>query len=723
MIRRILLYLGFYMIIMLGVVSAQSIPMTVDLYQPTQFPKSDGPVSFVWQCSVSSTELLEGHFFVSAHDGNEKYGQFRSHDVALQSGFHEIPMVLPPFNVTNPYGELKLKLSFITKNNRYDFKEEYALHVGRRFQRTFAVGVCDPFDVQLSPNIKKFLDKLKFESISPEEPIALDKDLINSYFPNRNLFNNQKISLDVNTVSIHIPPPEFPQIPIDCHQYDLLVITARGLNLLESRHLKAIRQWVRSGGSLCIIAGMTPGQLPIQFLNNLIENKTNSPFLINSEGNLKFDQSMQIWFQRTGWGRAVVVLENALDENALSSNEMSRIPFFLWKLKESQKVYYQKEDKWDHHTLVKSFLKTQKQTNYNNLNAYSINELLSLNYRPIFTGGAVVTSLMPAEMRVVPSWIIMAVLLGYVLIIGPGEYFILGKLRIRRFTWITFPLISIGFALIAFMLSDYFMQTSYERKVLAIYDLDAQGEPVKENKIELIFTGSYQQIETKIKSGLFTPMNHSELGMIPNYNMYARNMSTALVGPPFYSGSIPTQYSVFQLMPQWTPQLNRIVHNYPEELSAPFDWSTIRVEQLKSDLGRQKIHKQIKTAFGNRAQLLVYKGGADGQVKRFPLYQPNDYHPSQIRNSKAYALVNPMLHSYQRYAGHQQTQHSFMDDVCVRNQMGLFQIISQTSPSGGNNYEDLSILDPSDPKQWLVVVYVPGKDQDTIYRQFIVADN
>ncbi|MCH9727772.1 MAG: hypothetical protein K0U86_22965, partial [Planctomycetes bacterium] len=459
------------------------------------------------------------------------------------------------------------------------------------------------------------------------------------------------------------------------------------------------------------------------FLNNLIENKTNSPFLINSEGNLKFDQSMQIWFQRTGWGRAVVVLENALDENALSSNEMSRIPFFLWKLKESQKVYYQKEDKWDHHTLVKSFLKTQKQTNYNNLNAYSINELLSLNYRPIFTGGAVVTSLMPAEMRVVPSWIIMAVLLGYVLIIGPGEYFILGKLRIRRFTWITFPLISIGFALIAFMLSDYFMQTSYERKVLAIYDLDAQGEPVKENKIELIFTGSYQQIETKIKSGLFTPMNHSELGMIPNYNMYARNMSTALVGPPFYSGSIPTQYSVFQLMPQWTPQLNRIVHNYPEELSAPFDWSTIRVEQLKSDLGRQKIHKQIKTAFGNRAQLLVYKGGADGQVKRFPLYQPNDYHPSQIRNSKAYALVNPMLHSYQRYAGHQQTQHSFMDDVCVRNQMGLFQIISQTSPSGGNNYEDLSILDPSDPKQWLVVVYVPGKDQDTIYRQFIVADN
>ena len=63
-----------------------------------------------------------------------------------------------------------------------------------------------------------------------------------------------------------------------------------------------------------------------------------------------------------------------------------------------------------------------------------------------------------------------------------------------------------------------------------------------------------------------------------------------------------------------------------------------------------------------------------------------------------------------------------MDDLCVRQQQGIFQIVSQTSPAGGSNFEDLSILDSSDSRQWLVVVYVPGNERDTIYRQFIVSD-
>ena len=722
MIRRILLYFCFLYAFFPGVVSAQSIPMTVDLYEPTQFPKGDGPVSFAWQCSVSATGLLEGYFLVSVRDGNDHYGQFKSHDVALHSGFHEIPMTLPPMNVNNAFGEVKLKLSFVNKKKRHDFKDEYTLHVGRKFQRAFAIGVCDPFDVRYSVSVKSLLDQLKFESISPEQQIVLNKKLFEPHIRNRTYVNNQPVNLDVKTFSIQVHPDEFPQLPIDCHRYDVLVMTPRGFDLLENRHLKAIQQWVRSGGSLCVITSSTLGDSHLLFLNNLIEGQTNPPLLLDSEGKLDSSQSQNIWFQRTGWGRSVVILSDALEQKTISATELDRIPFFLWKLRESQKDYYQKEQKWDHESLVKTFLETQKRTNYSHMNAYSVNEMLSLNYRPISTGCAVVTSLMPAEMRIVPSWMIMFVLLGYVLIIGPGEYYILGKLQIRRFTWITFPLISIGFALIAFMISDYFMQTSYERKAMTICDLDAQGNPVKENQVELLFTGSYQQIETKIKSGLLAPLNHTELGMTPNYHVYARNMAPSLVGPPMYTGSIPTQYSVIQLMPQWTPQLNRIVQNYPEELSTSFDWSQIQVNELNTDKGRQDIKERVQASFGKGAQLKIYKGGSKGDVKMFNLFQGKDYLEHHRGYSKKYALMQPMNH-YQYYAGYQHIQRSFIDDLCVRNQMGLFQIVSQTSPSGGKNYEDLSILDPSDPRQWLVVVYVPGEDRDTIYRQFIVAKN
>jgi len=724
MIRNILHFLCLFLIVAPGIVSAQSIPMTVDIHQPAQFPKGDGPISFVWQCSVSATGLLEGYFLVTVHDGNEEFGQFKSNDVALHSGFHEIPMMLPPIKVDNPFSEVKLKLSFVTPKQRYDFKDEYSLRVGRSFHRTFAVGVCDPFDINFSPEMKQFLDKLKFESISPKEPVdvTINQEIAELAHYNQGVMGQHSLSLNVKTFSIHIPPHEFPQLPVDCHQYDILVITARGFDLLESRHLKAIYQWVRSGGSLCVIAGSNLEQPQLQFLNSLAEGRDASPFLIDSEGKLKLNQTEQTQFYRTGWGRSVIMLPDAQQKSLLSPDDTNQIPFFLWKLKESQKIYYDKEKKWDRYALVKAFLESEKRTRYTNLNAYTVSEMLSLNYRPIFTGGAVVTDLMPAEMRIVPSWIIATILLGYVLMIGPGEYFILGKFKIRRFTWITFPLISIGFAVVVFLISDHFMQTSYERKTLAIYDLDAQGKPVKENQIELLFIGSYQQIETKIKSGLLTSLNHVELGMTQNYNMYARNMTPSLVGPPFYSGSIPTQYSVFQLMPQWTPQLNRIIRNYPDELKTSFDWSSIQIDQLNTDQGRQKLRMQIKTAFGDRAQLLIYRGGANGDVKNLTPIQPENNANNRMLYSKTYALLNPMNQQLQQYPGHQQEQRSFMDDLCVRNQTGLFQIVSQTSPSGGKNYEDLSILDPSDPDQWLIVVFVPGEDQDTIYRQYIVAE-
>ena len=730
MVRRSLQYLGLLLAIMPGIVSAQSIPMTVDLHQTTQFPKGDGPVSFVWQCSVSAPGLLEGYFLVSAHDGAEKYGQFRSHDVALHSGFHEIPMLLPPMKVNNPYGELKLNLSFVSKQKRHDFKNEYLLHVGRKFQRAFAVGVLDPFDVQFSPELKRFLAELKFESICPEEPITLSQDLIDSYLPNQNLVNNQPLSLNLKTFSIHVQPAEFPQLPIDCHQYDVLVITPRGFDLLESRHLKAIYQWVRAGGSICVITHRTLEQHQLRFLNELLAGHQTAPHLLDSENELEHDLKRNVLFQRTGWGRSVILNSDAIELKSLTTNDLAKIPFFLWKLKESQREYYEKEKKWDHYELAKICLQDMKSQKGADQNAYTVsemtyrvNEMLSMSYQPIGTGGAVVTSLMPASMRIVPSWIIICILVVYVLIIGPGEYFVLGKFRIRRFTWVTFPIISIGFALLAFLVSNYYMQSSYERKTLTILDLDAKGKPVKENQIELLFTGSYQNIETAIKSGLLTALNHTELGLIQPYNMYNRNRNSDLVGAPYYSGSIPTQYSVFQMMPQWTPQLNRIIQNYPTELKNNFDWTSIKTEQLNLNSGRQELRNKIKSTFGNRALLLIYNGVPNGKVKKYLYFMSDDNPENQMRYSKAYGLVNPVAQQYTSYHDQRQGQQSFMDDLCMRKQNGIFQVISQTSPSGGKNYEDLSILDPSDANQWLVVIFVPGEEGDMVYRQFLIAES
>ncbi len=48
---------------------------------------------------------------------------------------------------------------------------------------------------------------------------------------------------------------------------------------------------------------------------------------------------------------------------------------------------------------------------------------------------------------------------------------------------------------------------------------------------------------------------------------------------------------------------------------------------------------------------------------------------------------------------------------------GLFAIVSQMSPTGGKDFEDMALVDPSDPGQWLLIVAVDRGDELDLYRK------
>ena len=53
---------------------------------------------------------------------------------------------------------------------------------------------------------------------------------------------------------------------------------------------------------------------------------------------------------------------------------------------------------------------------------------------------------------------------------------------------------------------------------------------------------------------------------------------------------------------------------------------------------------------------------------------------------------------------------TFLDDVSVNGLGGWFAVVSQMSPTGGKDFEDMALVDPSDPDQWLLVVAVVRAD-------------
>jgi hypothetical protein len=64
-----------------------------------------------------------------------------------------------------------------------------------------------------------------------------------------------------------------------------------------------------------------------------------------------------------------------------------------------------------------------------------------------------------------------------------------------------------------------------------------------------------------------------------------------------------------------------------------------------------------------------------------------------------------------------QNKTNFLDDVSVNGLGGLFAVVSQSSPTGGKDFEDMALVDPSDPEEWLLVVAVDRGNDVDLYRK------
>ena len=49
--------------------------------------------------------------------------------------------------------------------------------------------------------------------------------------------------------------------------------------------------------------------------------------------------------------------------------------------------------------------------------------------------------------------------------------------------------------------------------------------------------------------------------------------------------------------------------------------------------------------------------------------------------------------------------------------------IARIAPNGGDNFEDLSLLDPSNPKEWAIVVAVERGEDLLIYRKLYTGED
>ncbi len=422
------------------------------------------------------------------YDEGACLAQFRVSDFVLSPGKNELNALLPAFFVSSRASLLTIHGRFVTGKRSLDFDEQ-TLRVPTSTVQWFSVGVAAGPKAPPPESQMPFFDQIRIETFLPPDQAI-----------------NQSA-----TVSYELRSTEIPNDPLTMCNFDVFVLTPPALAELRADQANALLKWVRAGGSLCIVAGAGLEPRQADWLNELTnEDAKREKFVVGPKGFLLpgEDTNGTLLTVTKGLGRVVVLREHLL--STISPHDFNWIKTARYLLKGHQ----------DSDALRGAFPEVfQRQVNggpaaqRRGTRAPSAvrrgagrwpNWGTSLNAAPLGALSSLFELLLPTGVSAIPLKVIAIILSAYVLTIGPIDYFLLGALRLRRFTWILFPVVTVGFAAFTLWLSQRYLGAHDSRRAIEIYDFVPGGTAARRTRIEMLFLSQEKDLETPVENGLFS---------------------------------------------------------------------------------------------------------------------------------------------------------------------------------------------------------------------------
>ncbi|MFM8476138.1 MAG: hypothetical protein ACKOEO_10125 [Planctomycetaceae bacterium] len=537
---------------------------------------------------------------------------------------------------------------------------------------------------------------------------------------------------------------DVPEDPLWLCAFDLLLLSDGGLGKLNPDQLSAVLTWVRAGGSICIHA---PEQLTGEHLNFLREllgfgRGRAGDLSLDSEGRLLVvaDNPDALIEAEAELGRAVLLPSaESLVQLRVTSEQQGRLLGLLWRFRKDLQL-----------TDPESFRKAallNRLRGVEGLGSFELDDYgvrvegpvrselirdvygqynrIQLNTMPGPNGGTYVVDsslamlltthglqpqtdaysatvsryLLPSTLRLVPTWIMFLILVSYVTVIGPVEYFVLGWLRARKYTWVVFPATTLAFTLLTMAVAQIYMGDQDSQRTIRITDLGESRQPLRQSAITTLFYGSQatlpiaQRLQFAAHMSDDAPVNPYDYG----YNSRPRTADV----PPEYHGNFPQNWTLQQQVRQWSPVSLRTLTLSPEteNLRIPdLPWED--VELVSTEAGQEKLRwrlRELESETGDRYYAAAFNSG-----KVYGLHGM----PTMVNfSSDQYPYNNPRLMDEETRL-HQvlQTLPTQRPRANASERSGFFQLFSGISPDGSGTLEDLVMSDGSDESEWVLLV-------------------
>ena len=709
--------------------------------------RSCSPVPVQIKLEYNENKILEGDLQLLLFDALDVIGTdgllatVRLRDIVLSGGDHIFNTVLPPVQTSNVQN-LAVQAWFETKSQRIplssslkevDPPKPHDLLMPSPFERVSLLCSCTGSTVfsDSSAN-KKFLDrKLSLENYNPMQQEEAEGESVP--LP-RNNFSS--MGRHIQYFSTTWSSRDLPVDPLSYCCFDVVLLCDGALSKLKSEQLEALMIWLRAGGSLCVVPDGVLKPAHLSFLQTVIHRKDDEslPLFLDEDGRLVDEilESGGVRYANLDLGRVVILPAVDNLSAVLGSRELGSIVAWLWKVRRESGVW--EGLPWSENGLVESlkrmgialqrdargyYIDSQQYGGNQSFRTYVTEESLRQTYglddrlAPVRIEliDTAATELLPADVEMVPTWMIGLILVAYVVTIGPVDYFVLGWLRIRKATWVIFPLVTAVFTGLTIAVAHHYMGSTETGGWIEVTDIGDSGKAVRKSRLDMLFYGSRSTHQSRYSNAFASsaaefvpPSTYASVNDMEEASA-TRNASTAVQ----YDGHFPSSFQMTQTIQQWSPQLNRVFELNPENVVTPqIDWTDPSL--VTTENGRRQLASSLSQISREPDEswfaVVMHQGGFLDVLRSQVFHDPNAAIPFERRQ---------MMMQYQQYRP--SILQSLITATGGGSRVDFFRLVSRVAPQGSGFMEDLLIADSSDPSQWILIVVKQRGNEFQVFRR------
>lgn len=678
------------LILILGLLTAlpcwaQNTPWLSGSISPTVLRRrSLAPWSARVQFNYRGSRILEGRLRLTMTDDAGVATVYETQDLALVNGTQSMRVLVPSGGSMYSSQRMEIRAHFLCASGEVPLTG-ITLATPYTVERAFVIAVGERLDgVQRDDAMQKVASSLRLERFDAKTTAPTARSLATS--------------------TAYVVCAEFDTQPLGYCQYDMVALGPDAFGEMREKQLDALKLWVQAGGSLCVIPGGALKNYHGEFLNAL----TGARLDLGLDGAVRSGLPAKgIGMYRCELGRVAVAARMPKTDEEFDSPEWRGMSAFLWKFRATQMGAASARGEWD---------PAQQQADPNQ---YHYNSgvpqplpVQPISFRPFGfrESHLMLTTLMPQGVRLVPMSMVIVFLVAFLLVIGPGDYLILGRLRKRKYTWVLLPAVCVGFTALLVGVSTHYVGRKDHRRAITFVDVGSKGQVLRRTRCDLLFAGGMLETETPVRNALFSDLNTGVMGNNYGYGRGGEQRESKCL----VQGRMPTEYVVAQQLAQWAPQVNRITSIAGDKPAFKADWAAARVAAFAAEAEQRNAVKER----------LLPSGSIDGAVilcrgnEMHTLFRDRDFTTRDMHSEVSYGRMPGM--QYHDPYGNVSNLTSFeqmLARIGTHPQWGLFSVVSAIAPTGGNTFEDLSILDPTDPNQALLMVVRAEGNDIVIYRR------